>query len=119
VGTSWISDLVPNPQPVEIVFDLGEPCLLAKIEWLASLEYPFITPSKFVVALSQDGQKYAEIVKKSDPVNKKMIWHEIDVGQHLTRYVKIIVIPVPHQNPGFFQAGLAEVKFFVQHNGQN
>ena len=119
VATSWTSDLVEKPEPIGIVFDFGESRLLAKIEWLGSISYPFISPSEFVVALSEDGEKYEEMVKKSDPENRKMVWHEVEMSQHWARYVKIVVVPVPHPNPGFFQAGIGEVKFFIQHHDQN
>jgi len=119
VATSWTSDLVEKPEPIGIVFDFGESCLLAKVEWLGSIKYPFTSPSEFTVALSEDGEKYEEMVKKSDPENRKMVWHEVEMSQHWARYVKIIVVPVPHPNQGFFQAGLGEVKFFIQHHDQN
>ena len=114
VSTDWISDCVNNPHPVEILFDLGKNYSLRRIKWLGSQEYPFTSPVEVSIALSQDAEVFSTAATENNHRNAKMVWHKIEIGQHSARYVKMILTPAPHINPGFYQAAIAEVKFFCE-----
>jgi hypothetical protein len=109
--TGWASEVVDDGVMQIITLDLGEPRWVHGIRWAPHADYGMLSPPTIVVATSQNGEDYDDVLSVGDYRPVQVQWVTRAFEHKFARYVRLTLSPAPHFGmEGKFQATLGEVE---------
>lgn len=110
-ANGWISDILPNNAPQEILLDAGRPMTVRGVRWLPHADYGMVSPSSIEIDTSIDGVEFRQTDCVLDYKPTFVDWVQRDFEPRAARYVRLVLTPAPQfLLPGQYQVSLGEVE---------
>jgi hypothetical protein len=110
-ANGWISDILPNNAPQQILLDVGQPLMVRGVRWLPNADYGMVSPSSIEIDTSIDGVEFRQTDCVLDYNPTFVDWVQREFEPRAARYIRLMLTPAPQfLLPGRYQVSLGEVE---------